>query len=39
MKKSDLVDEEDGLPSPPLDEGFLFATQNISMELSQVGLS
>ncbi|KAL3534709.1 hypothetical protein ACH5RR_003170 [Cinchona calisaya] len=35
MKKSDLVDEEEGLPSPPLDEGFLFATQNISMELSQ----
>lgn len=35
MKKSDLVDEEEGLPSPPLDEGFLFAPQNISMELSQ----
>nr|XP_027071208.1 probable mediator of RNA polymerase II transcription subunit 26b [Coffea arabica] len=35
MKKSDLVNEEEGLPSPPLDEGFLFASQNISMELSQ----
>ncbi|KAL3533499.1 hypothetical protein ACH5RR_007020 [Cinchona calisaya] len=36
MKKSDLVNEEEGLPSPPLDEGFLFATQNISMELSRL---
>ncbi|CAI9099528.1 OLC1v1036368C1 [Oldenlandia corymbosa var. corymbosa] len=36
MKKSDLVDEEEGLPSPPLDEGFLFTTQSIPMELSQL---
>ena len=30
-----VVDEEEGLPSPPLDEGALFATQT-TMELSQV---
>ncbi|KAJ8648677.1 hypothetical protein MRB53_001700 [Persea americana] len=29
-----VVDEEEGLPSPPLDEGALFATQT-TMELSQ----
>ncbi|XP_015897974.3 probable mediator of RNA polymerase II transcription subunit 26b [Ziziphus jujuba] len=28
-------DEEEGLPSPPLDEGAFFATQPTSMELSQ----
>ena len=31
-----VVDEEEGLPSPPLDEGAFFATQPTSMELSQV---
>ena len=31
-----VVDEEEGLPSPPLDEGALFATQPTSMELLQV---
>lgn len=31
-------DEEEGLPSPPLDEGAFFATQPTSMELSQVWL-
>ncbi|KAG5223702.1 transcription elongation factor-related family protein [Salix suchowensis] len=30
-----VVDEEEGLPSPPLDEGAFFATQPTSMELSQ----
>ncbi|KAG6694477.1 hypothetical protein I3843_09G050200 [Carya illinoinensis] len=30
-----VVDEEEGLPSPPLDEGVFFATQPTSMELSQ----
>ncbi|KAJ1436030.1 Transcription elongation factor, TFIIS/CRSP70, N-terminal, sub-type [Sesbania bispinosa] len=30
-----VVDEEEGLPSPPMDEGALFATQTGSMELSQ----
>lgn len=34
MKTSDVVDEEEGLPSPPLDEGAFFASQ--PMELSQV---
>ena len=29
-------DEEEGLPSPPLDEGAFFVTQAGSMELSQV---
>lgn len=29
-------EEEEGLPSPPLDEGAFFATQPTSMELSQV---
>lgn len=33
-----VVDEEEGLPSPPLDEGAFFATQPTSMELSQVYL-
>lgn len=33
MKTSDVVDEEEGLPSPPLDEGAFFASQ--PMELSQ----
>ncbi|KAG5234146.1 mediator of RNA polymerase II transcription [Salix suchowensis] len=31
-----VVDEEEGLPSPPLDEGALFATQPTSLELLQV---
>jgi hypothetical protein len=31
-----VVDEEEGLPSPPLDEGAFFTTQPTSMELSQV---
>lgn len=31
-----VVDEEEGLPSPPLDDGVFFATQPTSMELSQV---
>ena len=30
------VEEEEGLPSPPLDVGAFFATQPTSMELSQV---
>ncbi|XP_043722697.1 probable mediator of RNA polymerase II transcription subunit 26b [Telopea speciosissima] len=30
-----VVDEEEGLPSPPLDEGAFFATQTTSIELSQ----
>lgn len=30
-----VVDEEEGLPSPPLDEGAFFATQPTSIELSQ----
>lgn len=30
-----VVDEEEGLPSPPLDDGVFFATQPTSMELSQ----
>ncbi|XP_038684128.1 probable mediator of RNA polymerase II transcription subunit 26b isoform X2 [Tripterygium wilfordii] len=30
-----VLDEEEGLPSPPLDEGVFFATQPTSMELSQ----
>lgn len=30
-----VVDDEEGLPSPPLDEGFLFSTQP-TMELSDV---
>lgn len=32
----DEEEEEEGLPSPPLDEGAFFATQPTSMELSQV---
>jgi hypothetical protein len=31
-----VVDEEEGLPSPPLDEGAFFAPQPTSIELSQV---
>ncbi|THU62592.1 hypothetical protein C4D60_Mb01t06740 [Musa balbisiana] len=30
-----VVDDEDGLPSPPLDEGALFATQTTSIQLSE----
>ncbi|XXG52912.1 hypothetical protein AAC387_Pa03g1110 [Persea americana] len=30
-----VVDEEEGLPSPPLDEGAFLATQTTSMELSE----
>ncbi|CAN1337554.1 Probable mediator of RNA polymerase II transcription subunit 26b [Linum perenne] len=30
-----VLDEEDGLPSPPLDEGIFFATQATGIELSQ----
>ncbi|KAJ9185072.1 hypothetical protein P3X46_004744 [Hevea brasiliensis] len=30
-----VVDEEEGLPSPPLDEGAFFATQTTGIELSQ----
>ncbi|XP_042485934.1 probable mediator of RNA polymerase II transcription subunit 26b [Macadamia integrifolia] len=30
-----VVDEEEGLPSPPLDDGIFFATQTTSIELSQ----
>ncbi|XP_062166629.1 probable mediator of RNA polymerase II transcription subunit 26b [Alnus glutinosa] len=30
-----VVDEEEGLPSPPLDDGVFFATQPTSMELSE----
>ncbi|KAF5737624.1 hypothetical protein HS088_TW13G00511 [Tripterygium wilfordii] len=30
-----VLDEEEGLPSPPLDDGVFFATQPTSMELSQ----
>lgn len=30
-----VIDEDEGLPSPPLDEGAFFATQPTSMELSQ----
>ena len=30
------VEEEEGLPSPPLDVGAFFATQPTSMELSEV---
>lgn len=33
--KTSAVEEEEGLPSPPLDEGIFFATPT-SMELSQV---
>ncbi|URE05951.1 hypothetical protein MUK42_20791 [Musa troglodytarum] len=29
------MEDEEGLPSPPLDEGFLFATQTTSMQLSK----
>ncbi|KAJ8505854.1 hypothetical protein OPV22_006740 [Ensete ventricosum] len=29
------MEDEEGLPSPPLDEGFLFATQTTSMQLSE----
>ena len=32
----DDEEEEEGLPSPPLDEGAFFATQPTSMELSEV---
>lgn len=31
-----VVDEYEGLPSPPLDEGLFFAAQPTSIELSQV---
>lgn len=31
-----VVDDEEGLPSPPLDEGFLFSSQPTAMELSDV---
>ena len=34
--KPSVVDEEEGLPSPPMDEGAFFAAQTGSMELSQV---
>ncbi|CAI0439920.1 unnamed protein product [Linum tenue] len=30
-----VVDEEEGLPSPPMDEGIFFATQATGMELGQ----
>ncbi|CAL9100080.1 unnamed protein product [Musa acuminata var. zebrina] len=29
------MEDEEGLPSPPLDEGFLFASQTTSMQLSE----
>jgi hypothetical protein len=29
-------EEEEGLPSPPLDEGAFFATQTTSIQLSEV---
>lgn len=35
VKTSAVEEEEEGLPSPPLDEGAFFATPT-SMELSQV---
>lgn len=38
LNPSYVDDEEEGLPSPPLDEGVFFATQPTSMELSQVWL-
>ncbi|CAI0374582.1 unnamed protein product [Linum tenue] len=31
-----VVDEEEGLPSPPMDDGIFFATQATGMELAQV---
>uniref|UniRef100_A0A7N2R0W6 TFIIS N-terminal domain-containing protein n=1 Tax=Quercus lobata TaxID=97700 RepID=A0A7N2R0W6_QUELO len=34
----DEEEEEEGLPSPPLDEGAFFATQPIATEVSQVGV-
>lgn len=30
------MEDEEGLPSPPLDEGALFATQTASIQLSEV---
>lgn len=30
------VEDEEGLPSPPLDEGALFATQTNSIQFSEV---
>lgn len=30
------IEDEEGLPSPPLDEGALFATQTTSIQLSEV---
>ncbi|XP_043693715.1 probable mediator of RNA polymerase II transcription subunit 26b [Telopea speciosissima] len=35
INPSVVVDEEEGLPSPPLDEGIFFSTQTTSIELSQ----
>lgn len=31
-----IVDDEEGLPSPPLDEGALFTAQTTSIRLSEV---
>lgn len=38
VKEEDDYEEEEGLPSPPLDEAAFFTTQPTSMELSQVCL-
>lgn len=35
-KNLSALDEEVGLPSPPLDEGVFFTTQPTSIELSRV---
>ena len=36
VDEEEAEEEEEGLPSPPLDVGAFFATQPTSMELSQV---
>lgn len=36
VNPSVIDDEEEGLPSPPLDEGAFFAAQTTSMELTGV---
>ncbi|KAG0452463.1 hypothetical protein HPP92_025127 [Vanilla planifolia] len=35
VNPSSMVDDEEGLPSPPLDEGALFATQTTNIQLSE----
>lgn len=38
VSPEDIKDDENGLPSPPLDEGAFLTTQTASIEMSEVVL-